>query len=162
MEAEAPATADAADRADRKFRREESDGGAPRSFMTDILVLAWKRPHLTIVVETSIIFLVTTMSLEAEAFISLLKTTDALARGRMELRKTAGLSVAQYNVLRILRGASATGDAGLRCAEVGHRLITRDPDVTRLLDRLEKNGLIVRARSEESPRCDKPVSRRRA
>jgi DNA-binding MarR family transcriptional regulator len=94
------------------------------------------------------------MSLEAEAFVSLLKTTDALARGHNELLKAAGLSVAQYNVLRILRGASATGDTGpgLRCAEVGDRLITRDPDVTRLLDRLEKSGLIVRARSEEDRR----------
>jgi DNA-binding MarR family transcriptional regulator len=92
------------------------------------------------------------MSLEAEAFISLLKTSDALARGHDELLKTAGLSVAQYNVLRILRGASATGDTGLRCAEVGNRLITRDPDVTRLLDRLEKQALIVRARSEEDRR----------
>lgn len=92
------------------------------------------------------------MSLEAEAFISLLKTSDALARGHDELLKTAGLSVAQYNVLRILRGASATGDTGLRCAEVGDRLITRDPDVTRLLDRLEKQALIVRARSEEDRR----------
>jgi len=92
------------------------------------------------------------MSLEAEAFVSLLKTADALARGHMELLKTVGLSVAQYNVLRILRGASATGDAGLRCAEVGDRLITRDPDVTRLMDRLEKQDLIVRARSHEDRR----------
>jgi DNA-binding MarR family transcriptional regulator len=92
------------------------------------------------------------MSLEAEAFIALLKTTDALARAHVELLKTAGLSVAQFNVLRILRGASATGDTGLRCAEVGDRLITRDPDVTRLLDRLEKQQLIVRARSEEDRR----------
>jgi DNA-binding MarR family transcriptional regulator len=92
------------------------------------------------------------MSLEAETFISLLKTTEALARGHTELLKTAGLSVAQYNVLRILRGASATGEAGLRCAEVGDRLITRDPDVTRLLDRLEQRDLILRARSEEDRR----------
>lgn len=92
------------------------------------------------------------MSLEAEAFISLIKTADALARGHDELLKTAGLSVAQYNVLRILRGAGATGDTGLRCAEVGDRLITRDPDVTRLLDRLEKQALIVRARSEADRR----------
>jgi DNA-binding MarR family transcriptional regulator len=92
------------------------------------------------------------MSLEAEAFISLLKTTDALVRGHTELLKNAGLSVAQYNVLRILRGASATGDTGLRCAEVGDRLMTRDPDVTRLLDRLEKQALIARARSEQDRR----------
>jgi DNA-binding MarR family transcriptional regulator len=92
------------------------------------------------------------MSLEAEAFVSLLRTADALERGLTELLKTAGLSVAQYNVLRILRGASATGDTGLRCAEVGERLINRDPDVTRLMDRLEKQDLIVRARSDEDRR----------
>ena len=54
-----------------------------------------------------------------------------------ELMRGHDLSLPQYNVLRILRGA---GDAGLRCSEVGARLLVHDPDVTRLLDRLEKGG----------------------
>ncbi|MFZ0815857.1 MAG: MarR family transcriptional regulator, partial [Candidatus Sulfotelmatobacter sp.] len=56
--------------------------------------------------------------------------------------KTEGLSANQYNVLRILRGSTA----GLPCGEIARRMITRDPDITRLLDRLEKRGLISRWR----------------
>jgi DNA-binding MarR family transcriptional regulator len=88
-------------------------------------------------------------ALEEEVFLNLLRTTDALQRAEAELLKTAGLSSAQYNVLRILRGAGADG---LRCAEVSHRMVTRDPDVTRLLDRLEARALIRRARDEEDRR----------
>jgi DNA-binding MarR family transcriptional regulator len=51
-------------------------------------------------------------------------------------------------VLRILRGAPA----GLLCGEVGNRMITRDPDITRLLDRLEKRGLISRSRETKDRR----------
>ena len=54
----------------------------------------------------------------------------------------------QYNVLRILRGTPE----GLSCREVSDRMITRDPDVTRLLDRLEKRGLISRSREEKDRR----------
>jgi len=82
-------------------------------------------------------------TLEAEVFVSLLRTADALARGAEALLKPHGLSGTQYNVLRILRGA---GDKGLACREVGGRLISRDPDITRLLDRMESRGLIARAR----------------
>ena len=89
------------------------------------------------------------MSLEAEAFISLLKTTDALVRGHTELLKAAGLSVAQYNVLRILRGA---GPEGATCSSVSGSLIRHDPDVTRLMDRLDKRGLIERARDTKDRR----------
>jgi DNA-binding MarR family transcriptional regulator len=88
-------------------------------------------------------------SLEEEAFLGLQRTADALFRHGAELLKPAGLSPAQYNVLRILRGAGA---AGLACREVGARMITHDPDITRLLDRLEARGLIGRARSEEDRR----------
>jgi DNA-binding MarR family transcriptional regulator len=59
------------------------------------------------------------------------------------LLKSAGLSHTQYNVLRILRGASPET---LSCGEIAQRLITRDPDITRLLDRLESRGLISRMR----------------
>jgi DNA-binding MarR family transcriptional regulator len=82
-------------------------------------------------------------ALEATVFVSLLRTADALARGAEDLIKPYGLSGTQYNVLRILRGA---GEKGLACREVGSRLISRDPDITRLLDRMESRGLIARAR----------------
>lgn len=83
------------------------------------------------------------IALEAEVFIRLIRTADALARGVEALFRTYNLSPTQYNVLRILRGA---GDQGLACRDVGCRLITRDPDITRLFDRLEARGLISRAR----------------
>ena len=87
--------------------------------------------------------------LEAQVFVSLLRTADALARGAEALLKPAGLSATQYNVLRILRGA---GTEGLACREVGCRMISRDPDITRLLDRMESRGLIARARGERDRR----------
>jgi DNA-binding MarR family transcriptional regulator len=88
-------------------------------------------------------------SLEQEAFLSIQRTADLLARGAEEAIKPSGLSGTQYNVLRILRGA---GPAGLCCGEVAERMITRDPDITRLLDRLEKRGLVVRARDSKDRR----------
>lgn len=63
--------------------------------------------------------------------------------------KALGLTATQYNVLRILRGAGA---AGLSCGDVAGRMITRDPDLTRLLDRLEGRGLVTRARDGEDRR----------
>jgi DNA-binding MarR family transcriptional regulator len=90
--------------------------------------------------------------LEAEVFVNLFRTADALARGAEALLKPTGLSATQYNVLRILRGA---GREGLACREVGCRLISRDPDITRLLDRMESRGLISRAREEEDRRVVK-------
>ncbi|MGB9337200.1 MAG: MarR family transcriptional regulator [Candidatus Acidiferrales bacterium] len=79
---------------------------------------------------------------EEMAFLDLLRTTDILSRRLIPVLKSADLSSTQYNVLRILRGAPA----GLACGEIADRMITRDPDVTRLLDRLEKRGLISRSR----------------
>src|SRR6202050_3026577 len=79
---------------------------------------------------------------EETAFLDLLRTTDMLSRGLDRILKTEDVSATQYNVLRILRGSPA----GLPCGEIGSRMITRDPDVTRLLDRLEKRGLISRRR----------------
>jgi len=80
---------------------------------------------------------------EQVAFLNLQKTADALGRDMAELMKGSGLSPTQYNVLRILRGI---GPAGLGCQEIAGRMITRDPDMTRLLDRLEKRGLVIRNR----------------
>lgn len=82
---------------------------------------------------------------EEELFLNLIRTADLLARKGAELFKSADLSPNQYNVLRILRGAGADG---LACGEVGERMVTRDPDITRLLDRLEKRDLVRRAREK--------------
>jgi DNA-binding MarR family transcriptional regulator len=87
--------------------------------------------------------------LEQEAYLSLQRTADLLARGAEEAIKRSGLSGTQYNVLRILRGAGANG---LCCGEVAERMLTHDPDITRLLDRLEKRGLVVRARASKDRR----------
>ncbi len=88
-------------------------------------------------------------SLQAEVFLNLMRTADALSRGVEEILKLAGLSNTQYNVLRILRGA---GEQGLCCREVADRMITRDPDITRLLDRLEKRSLLARSRDSQDRR----------
>jgi DNA-binding MarR family transcriptional regulator len=85
---------------------------------------------------------------EEAAFLDLLRTTDMLSRGPAQILKTEDLSATQYNVLRILRGAPE----GLACGEIASRMITRDPDVTRLLDRLEKRGLISRSRQTRDRR----------
>lgn len=88
-------------------------------------------------------------SLEEEAYLSLVRTAGQLTDELTAVLKPAGLSEVQYNVLRILRGAGAEGHA---CSEIGARLVTRDPDVTRLLDRLEKRGLVVRSREHSDRR----------
>jgi DNA-binding MarR family transcriptional regulator len=79
---------------------------------------------------------------EEAAYLELLRTAEMLSRGLVPVLKMEDLSATQYNVLRILRGAPE----GLPCGEIADRMITRDPDVTRLLDRLEKRGLISRYR----------------
>ena len=78
----------------------------------------------------------------------LARTADMLGRGLVRILKAADLSPTQYNVLRILRGSPQ----GLPCGEIAARMITRDPDVTRLLDRLEKRNLISRCRETEDRR----------
>jgi DNA-binding MarR family transcriptional regulator len=82
-------------------------------------------------------------NLEEEVLVGVARTADALQRGLLAVMKTKSLSATQYNVLRILRGAGA---AGLACGEIAGRMVTKDPDLTRLLDRLEKRHLITRAR----------------
>ena len=88
-------------------------------------------------------------SAEEALFLELLRTTDMLTRGLVPILKNEDLSATQYNVLRILRGTPE----GLASGEIGNRMITRDPDVTRLLDRLEKRGLISRCRETKDRRC---------
>jgi DNA-binding MarR family transcriptional regulator len=85
---------------------------------------------------------------EEAAFLDLLRTTDLLTRQPAQVLKAEDLSATQYNVLRILRGSPD----GLSCGEVGNRMITRDPDITRLLDRLEKRGVISRCREASDRR----------
>jgi DNA-binding MarR family transcriptional regulator len=85
---------------------------------------------------------------EEATFLELLRTADMLSRRLVQVLKPEDLSSTQYNVLRILRGSPA----GLPCGEIGNRMITRDPDITRLLDRLEKRGLISRWRDDKDRR----------
>ena len=88
-------------------------------------------------------------TLEEEAYLNVMRTANVLVQGLADLLKRYDLTPTQYNVLRILRGA---GDRGLTAGDVGERMITRDPDVTRLLDRLEKRGLAERWRCTEDRR----------
>lgn len=88
-------------------------------------------------------------SLEEEAILNLHRTASILIQAEQEALKPHGLSMTQYNALRILRGA---GPKGLACQEIAERMINRDPDVTRLIDRLEGRKLVERARSQEDRR----------
>jgi DNA-binding MarR family transcriptional regulator len=88
-------------------------------------------------------------SREQEAYLALLRTADALQSTIEAKLKEFGLTGTQYNALRILRGA---GREGLPCSEVGERMITHDPDVTRLLDRLQSRGLVERIRGKRDRR----------
>ncbi len=85
---------------------------------------------------------------EEAAYLELVRTTEALTRPLAQALKSEDLSAAQYNVLRILRGSPD----GLTCGEIGERMITRDPDITRLLDRMEKRLLISRGRDAQDRR----------
>jgi DNA-binding MarR family transcriptional regulator len=87
-------------------------------------------------------------SFEETVFLDLVRTSDVLSRRIAYVLREGDLSPTQYNVLRILRGAPE----GLPCGEIGNRMITRDPDITRLLDRLEKRELISRCRETKDRR----------
>ena len=87
--------------------------------------------------------------LEDQLFVAILKTADGLSQQAEQLIKSAGLTMAQYNVLRILRGAEPEG---LLCRGISDRMISRDPDITRLLDRMENHGWITRQREKEDRR----------
>jgi DNA-binding MarR family transcriptional regulator len=92
------------------------------------------------------------LPLEDQAFIALQKAADSLGQHAEQLVKANGLTGAQYNVLRILRGAEPDG---LGCSSIGDRMISHDPDMTRLLDRMEKRGLITRKRQSDDRRVVK-------
>jgi DNA-binding MarR family transcriptional regulator len=86
---------------------------------------------------------------EEEAFLAIQLTADRLSRRGAAAMKNYDTSPAQYNTLRILRGA---GKTGLACSEIGERMINHDPDITRMLDRLEKRGLVQRCRDQKDRR----------
>lgn len=116
---------------------------------------------LTIIVITSILLPVTAKAQkgvrragpaggrEEDVYLNMLRTVEHLSRGVAETLAAADLTPTQYNALRILRGA---GEAGASCTEVSDRMVTKDSDVTRLLDRLEARGLISRGRDAEDRR----------
>jgi len=92
------------------------------------------------------------MPVQDRIFVALLQTADALSQEAEQLLKAAGLTGTQYNVLRILRGSEPQG---LPCSGIGDRMISHDPDMTRLLDRMEKRGLITRERQTDDRRVVK-------
>lgn len=85
-------------------------------------------------------------SREEEIYLTILRTAEVLSWGVIETLKRADLTPTQYNALRILRGA---GPDGASCREVGERMVTKESDITRLLNRLEARGLITRERGED-------------
>jgi DNA-binding MarR family transcriptional regulator len=86
---------------------------------------------------------------EQEAILAVQRTASVLDQAVAEALKPYGLSSTQYNALRILRGA---GEEGLACQEIAQRMVARDPDITRLVDRLEGRKLIERTRSRSDRR----------
>lgn len=88
-------------------------------------------------------------SLGHEATLALFRTTDLVRRYMAELLEPRGVTVQQYNVLRILRGA---GEEGLPTLEIGERMVEQTPGVTRLVTRLVNKGWVRRERSMEDRR----------
>ena len=88
-------------------------------------------------------------SLEDEVFVNILRTSEVLMRHQTEFLKQFELTPSQFNVLRILRGSRADG---LICREISERMVAFDPDVTKLLDRLEARGFITRERQQKDRR----------
>ncbi len=86
---------------------------------------------------------------EEEAGLNLIRTTDCVRFPFDRLFADNGISDPQYNVLRILRGH---GGRGLPCTEITAQMISRMPDMTRLVDRLEKGGLVRRCRTADDRR----------
>jgi DNA-binding MarR family transcriptional regulator len=86
---------------------------------------------------------------EDRLFVAILKSADSLSQEAEQLIKAHDLTMAQYNVLRILRGAEPKG---LLCRGIAERMISRDPDMTRLLDRMERRNLITRERQKDDRR----------
>jgi DNA-binding MarR family transcriptional regulator len=87
--------------------------------------------------------------LEQEALLNIRRTSGYVEHVTQQILKQQGLTDSQYNVLRILRGA---GPDGLRCTEIGERMITPEPDVTRLVARLQRRRLVARHRDTRDRR----------
>lgn len=83
-------------------------------------------------------------SVHEEAILAIVRTADQLVVPMNDVLRGANLSQSQYNILRILRGSAPEG---LPCGEISERMVRRDPDLTRLLDKLEARGLVARERS---------------
>jgi DNA-binding MarR family transcriptional regulator len=88
-------------------------------------------------------------SVEEEAFLNLVRTSDCLQHAFQQMIRGFGLTSTQYNVLRILRGAQPDG---LTCAAIGARMIAMEPDITRLLARLKRLKLIRQHRDRHDRR----------
>ena len=88
-------------------------------------------------------------SLEQEALLNVLRTADCLERAGQRMIRRWGITSTQYNVLRILRGAQPQG---LTCSAIGDRMITAEPDITRLLARLKGLKLIRQQRDKRDKR----------
>jgi DNA-binding MarR family transcriptional regulator len=87
---------------------------------------------------------------EEEVHLNIIRTAEWLSSAFSEtLKSAADLTPTQYNALRILRGA---GEEGLSCSQISERMVTKDSDITRLLDRLESRGLISRERESKDRR----------
>ena len=89
------------------------------------------------------------VSLEQEVYLSILRTASELSYAVDLFFRSFDITASQYNVLRILRG---TGEEGLCRNEISERMVTATPDMTRLLDRMEKAGWVTRERAEEDRR----------
>jgi DNA-binding MarR family transcriptional regulator len=90
-----------------------------------------------------------------EAYLNIVRTYSAVTAPAWRLFKQFNTTPAKYNILRILRGARATGESGphgLPSLEIADRLITRVPDITRLVDGLIEDGLVERTRCTEDRR----------
>lgn len=85
-----------------------------------------------------------------EALVTLLRTTDVVRRHLGDVVEPHGITMQQYNVLRILRGA---GPDGLPTLEIAARMLEQTPGITRLIDRLESKNLVARQRSSDDRRC---------
>jgi DNA-binding MarR family transcriptional regulator len=88
-------------------------------------------------------------SVEEEALLNILRTADCLQRTFHHISKEFGVTSTQYNVLRILRGAHPQG---LKCAAIGDRMITAEPDITRLVSRLKALKLVKQQRDRHDRR----------
>ncbi len=88
-------------------------------------------------------------SIEEEAVLNLMRTTDCLQRAFQHRIRDWGITSTQYNVLRILRGAQPQG---LTCSAIGDRMITAEPDITRLLARMKALKLIKQQRDRHDRR----------